>query len=169
MQPITAIAASISSSGTSARWLSSPNRFSSRAPVSPSAGSSGAWQITPRPISATIVGIVRITGIPGKTSRSRETGVPASTDATAFASPSSSSAVRSSASGFTASTTASDLSASSASESGASPPVSSASAAARPDPASQNSIPSGPCSACIQPRASAVAMFPAPANPILMP
>ena len=52
-------------------WPSWPKRFSSRAPTSPSAGVSGAWQMTPSPISVATVGIVRSTGTPGNSSRRR--------------------------------------------------------------------------------------------------
>ena len=170
VQPITAVATSISSSGTSTRWRSSPNRFSSRAPVSPSVGSSGAWQITPRWISVVIVGIVRTTGTLGKQlaqarDRSRARAPRRSRRRARRAAP----RRVSSDAGLTASRIASERSASSASESTASPPASAASSAARPEPASQKYIASGPCSASAHPRASAVAMLPAPANPIFMP
>src|SRR4051812_41356731 len=169
VQPITAVASSISESGTSTRWLSSPNRLSSRAPASPSmAGSSGAWQITPRCTSVVIVGIARTTGVSGKSSRNRATGVAASTDAIASPAPPSCSAAASRPAGFIASTTASACRASSARDSTAVPPSCRASPAARPEPASAKNIASGPFSDPAQPRASAAAMFPAPAKPIFI-
>ena len=104
MQPITAVASSISSSGTSTRWLSSPNRFSSRAPASPSARLERRVADHAALDLGVIVGITRTTGAPGNSSRNRATGVAASTEAIASPAPPSCSAAVSSAAGFTAST-----------------------------------------------------------------
>ena len=163
-----AVATSMTSSRTSTRWPISSKRSSSRAPAVPSSSASiGAWQTTPLWISTATIGIVLTTGTSRNSSRSRATDVAPSTDTIAFASPSSISAAVSSAPGFMARTTASEPRARSRSESTASPPVSAASRAARPEPASEKSIASGPPSELAQPRAIAVAMFPAPAKPIL--
>src|SRR5436190_6732369 len=78
-----------------------------------------------------------------------------------------SSATGSSAPGFIASTTTSARSARSRFESAWRPPTSPASMRARSASASLNSISSGPVSADAQPRASALAIFPAPISPTI--
>ena len=132
-----------------------------------SSASIRAWQTTPLWISTATIGIVLTTGTSGNSSRSRATDVAPSTDTIAFASPSSSSAAVSSAPGFVARITASDPRARSRSGSTASPPVSAASRAARRSPRRRRASPRARLRARPAAR-DAVAMFPAPAKPILI-
>src|SRR6266511_995210 len=128
----------------------------------------GGWQITPRRTSTGWLGITRSSGVSGNASTRTSVGTPASTETTAGARPRSSPATSSRAPGLTARTRASESPARAGRLLRVSPPTCAASAAARAVSRSQNSIASGPPSAPAHPRAIAPAMFPAPANPILI-